>query len=155
MSDANGSNEINEIWPHGLPGWKDYKCELVVSEYWDKNLEVERFLIGALNFERRADALLLLEGWKRLSKDDFARLLSHARGGKNLRFEIFQSVDGNFELFEVIERNEQTKLEIEREASRRLERELSKSRGRYGNLIVHLWLFAAVFLVLAVKYFIF
>lgn len=136
------------------PSLKDFKCELVVSEYWDKDLEVERFSIGKLGFERQADALLLLDGWKRLPKDDFVRLLSHVRSGKNLRFELFQSVDGNFKLFEVIEHDTQTKLEMERENSRRREQELSTSEGRYGNLIFHLVVFATVFLVLAVKYFI-
>jgi hypothetical protein len=155
MSDANGSNEVNKIWPNGLPGWKESKCELVVSEYWDRDLEVERFLIGKERFERERDAHISLDSWKRLPEEDFARLLSHARGAKHLRFECFRSVDGNFELSEVIELNMQTRWEIEREASRRLERELSESRGRYGKLIIHLWLFAAVFLVLAMKYFIF
>ena len=89
-----------------------------------------------------------------MPKDDFVRLLSHVRSGKNLRFELFQSVDGNFKLFEVIEHDTQTKLEMERENSRRLEQELSTSEGRYGNLIFHLVVFATVFLVLAVKYFI-
>lgn len=137
-----------------LSSLKDFKCELVVSEYWDKDLEVERFPIGKLGFERQADALLLLDGWKRLSKDDFARLLSHARSGKNLRFELFQSVDGDFKLFTVIELDAQTKLEMERENARRLEQKLSKGEGRYGKLIFHVMAFAAVFLLLAVKYFI-